>query len=100
MRSCDTLLIELLAIRLGEPTTLTKSLVMAEPADCGRRRWDGIPAPDACARRVMPSAPCHGRSWRPCVHCQWIRRGAKLLMLVGIKTLPPSPLSREGNAPP
>ena len=31
----DTLLMELLAIRLGEPTTLAKSLVMAKPADCG-----------------------------------------------------------------
>jgi len=34
---CDTLLVELLAIRLGEPATLAKSLVMAKPADCGSR---------------------------------------------------------------
>ena len=52
----DTLLIKPLAIRLGEPTTLAESLVMAQPADCGRRRGDGIPAPDACAHRVIPSA--------------------------------------------
>lgn len=35
---CDTLLMKPLAIRLGEPTTLAKSLVMAKPADCGSCR--------------------------------------------------------------
>jgi len=35
---CDTLLEKQLAIRLGEPTTLAKSLVMAKPADCGSCR--------------------------------------------------------------
>ena len=35
---CDTLLMKPLAIRLGEPTTLAESLVMAEPADCGSCR--------------------------------------------------------------
>ena len=34
-RGCDTLLMKQLAIRLGEQTTLAKSLVMAKPADCG-----------------------------------------------------------------
>ena len=33
--SCDTLLLEPLAIRLGEPTTRAKSLVMAKQADRG-----------------------------------------------------------------
>jgi ABC-type oligopeptide transport system substrate-binding subunit len=35
---CDTLLIKPLANRLGEQTTLTKSLVMVKPADCGSCR--------------------------------------------------------------
>jgi phosphatidate cytidylyltransferase len=29
--------------------------LLAKPADCGRRQEDGIPAPDATQRRVMPS---------------------------------------------
>ncbi|MDO8464394.1 MAG: hypothetical protein Q7S46_03950, partial [Gallionella sp.] len=43
----------LLAIRLGEPTTLAKSLVMAKPAVCGSGCEAAIPAPDASQRRVM-----------------------------------------------
>ncbi len=35
---CDTLLVEQLAIRLGEPTTPAKSPVMAKTADCGNNR--------------------------------------------------------------
>src|SRR3990170_4021284 len=58
VRTSDTLLMELLAIRLGEQTTLAKSLVMAQPADCGRRCDAGTPAPDACTHRVIPPNPC------------------------------------------
>src|SRR3989338_1717199 len=56
--SCDTLLIELLAIRLGESTTLAKSLVMAKPAVCGSGCEAAIPAPDASQRRVMAATDC------------------------------------------
>ncbi len=49
----DTLLEEPLAIRLGEQTTLAKSLVMAKPADCGSGHEAGIPAPEGSA------PPCH-----------------------------------------
>lgn len=46
-RGCDTLLIEPLATQLGEPATLAKLLVMAEPADCGSsRRAAEQPAPE------------------------------------------------------
>src|SRR5574340_60110 len=51
--SRDTLLVELLAIRLGESTTLAKSLVMAKPAVCGSGCEVAITAPDASQRRVM-----------------------------------------------
>ena len=51
--SRDTLLVEQLAIRLGEQTTLAKSLVMAKPAVCGSECEAAIPAPDASQRRVM-----------------------------------------------
>lgn len=52
----DTLLVEQLAIRLGEQTTLTKSLVMAEPAGCGSGRQAGTPAPEGSA------PPCRART--------------------------------------
>ena len=42
----DTLLIKPLAIRLGEQTTLAKSLVMAQPADGGNSRQAAPPAPE------------------------------------------------------
>ncbi len=45
----DTLLVEPLATRLGEPTTPAKSLVMAEPADCGSGRFEAPPAPEGYA---------------------------------------------------
>ena len=44
----DTLLIKPLAIRLGEPTTLAESLVMAEPAD-GSDRPAALSAPEGSA---------------------------------------------------
>lgn len=50
------LLMEPLAIRLGEQTTLAKSLVMAQPADCGRRCDAPAPAPEGSA------PPCRGRN--------------------------------------
>ncbi len=53
----DTLLIKPLAIRLGEPTTLAESLVMAEPADCGSGRPAALPAPEGSA------SPCQGGTW-------------------------------------
>ena len=52
-RTSDTLLEEPLATRLGEPTTLAKSLVMAKPADYGSGYEAGIPAPEGSA------PPCH-----------------------------------------
>jgi len=51
---CDTLLVEPLAIRLDEPTTLAKSLVMAKPADCGNSRPAAPPAPEGF------TPPCRG----------------------------------------
>jgi len=51
---CDTLLIKPLAIRLGEQTTLAKSLVMAKSADCGSNRPAATHAPDGS------TAPCRG----------------------------------------
>jgi len=58
---CDTLLVEQLAIRLGEPNTFAKSLVMAKPAVRGSSRLaasdettGGTTAPDGFA------APCRG----------------------------------------
>ena len=54
---CDTLPMEPLATRLGEPTTLAKSLVMAEPADCGSGRPAALPAPEGSA------SPCQGGTW-------------------------------------
>ncbi len=45
----DTLLIKPLAIRLGEQTTLAKSLVMAQPADGGNSRPAAPPAPEGSA---------------------------------------------------
>src|SRR3990172_577840 len=59
-RTSDTLLVELLAIRLGEQTTLAKSLVMAQPAVCGRRCDAATPAPAGSA------APCRGRTLTRC----------------------------------
>ena len=50
--SCDTLLVELLAIRLGEPTTLAKSLVMAKPAVCGSSHRLPLPHQSAAHHRV------------------------------------------------
>jgi outer membrane protein TolC len=44
------------AIQLPEKLPFASDTLLAEPADCGRRRGDGIPAPDACAHRVIPSA--------------------------------------------
>jgi len=65
--SRDTLLIQLLAIRLGEQTTLAKSLVMAKPAVCGSGCEASIPAPDASQRRVMAAILTFhlqgGRDW-------------------------------------
>ena len=50
----DTSPMEPPAIRPGKPTTLAKSRVMAEPADCAREQENGIAAPDACAHRATP----------------------------------------------
>jgi len=55
---CDTLLINPLANRLGEQTTLTKSPVMAKPADCGSCRQS---APSAQGNDAQT---CRGRSER------------------------------------
>jgi oligopeptide transport system substrate-binding protein len=55
---CDTLLIKPLAIRLGEQTTLTKSMVMAKPADCGSCRQS---APSV---QEVDTQTCRGRSER------------------------------------
>ena len=44
------------AIQLPEKLSYASDTLLAQPADCGRRRGDGIPAPDACAHRVIPSA--------------------------------------------
>ena len=52
--SCDTLLLEPLAIRLGEPTTRAKSLVMAKPADRGSVCQATPPAPEGS------TPPCRG----------------------------------------
>ena len=56
--SYDSLLIKPLANRLGEQTTLTKSLVMAKPADCGscRQSAPSVKGDDA--------QTCRGRSER------------------------------------
>lgn len=53
---CDTLLMKPLATRLGEPTTLAKSLVMAKPADCGSRCRPHFPHQDASQHRVRAAA--------------------------------------------
>jgi biofilm protein TabA len=47
--SCDTLLEKPLATRLGEPTALAKSLVMAKPADRGSNCQATPPAPEGFA---------------------------------------------------
>ena len=52
--SCDTLLEKPLATRLGEPTALAKSLVMAKPADCGSSCLATPPAPEGS------TPPCRG----------------------------------------
>ena len=44
------------AIQLPEKLPFASDTLLTEPADCGRRQGDGIPAPDACAHRVIPSA--------------------------------------------
>ncbi|MDP2760458.1 MAG: TolC family protein [Sideroxyarcus sp.] len=44
------------AIRLPEKMPFASATLLAGPADCGKRRGDGIPAPDACAQRVIPFA--------------------------------------------
>ncbi|MBI5438310.1 MAG: alpha/beta hydrolase [Nitrosomonadales bacterium] len=96
--SRDTLLVEQLATRLGEPTTPAKSLVMAEPADCGSGSEKllaghpceaAIPAPDAPQRRVMAarqkpaalviasgftSVPDLARHFYPYLPVQWLAR--------------------------
>jgi XTP/dITP diphosphohydrolase len=51
-RGCGTLLIKPLAIRLGEPTTLAESLVMAEPADCGSGRTAASPRSPESSREL------------------------------------------------
>jgi XTP/dITP diphosphohydrolase len=51
-RDCGTLLINPLAIRLGEPTTLAKSLVMAEPADCRSSRIAASPPSSEISREL------------------------------------------------
>ena len=51
---CETVLMKQLAIRLGAQTTRAKSLVMAQPADCGSSRIAAPPAPDGS------TAPCRG----------------------------------------
>ena len=96
--SRDTLLVKQLAIRLGEPTTLAKSLVMAQPADCGSGSEKllaghpceaAIPAPDASQRRVMAarqkpaalviasgftSVPDLGQQLYPYLPVRWLAR--------------------------
>ncbi len=52
-RGCDTLLIKPPAIRLGEPTTLAESLVMAEPADCGSSRNAASPPSPEISRELV-----------------------------------------------
>ncbi|MGA9667293.1 MAG: phosphatidate cytidylyltransferase, partial [Gallionella sp.] len=37
--------------------------LLAKPADCGKRQEDGIPAPDASQRRVMPSVLMAAVGW-------------------------------------
>jgi len=87
--SRDTLLVEQLAIRLGEPTTPAKSLVMAKPADCGSGCEAATPAPDASQRRVMAarqkpaalviasgftSVPGLARHFYPYLPVRWLAR--------------------------
>ena len=43
-------------LRVARRATSASDTLLAQPADCGRKRGDGIPAPEARAHRVMPSA--------------------------------------------
>jgi alanine racemase len=43
-------------LQVARRATSAFDTLLAQPADCGRRRGEGIPAPDACAHRVMPFA--------------------------------------------
>ncbi|OGS75472.1 MAG: hypothetical protein A2Z94_00240 [Gallionellales bacterium GWA2_55_18] len=52
---CDTLLIEPLAIRPGEPTIFAKSLVMTKPTDCRSRREAAAQLPEESSAKLRGS---------------------------------------------
>ncbi|MDO8812995.1 MAG: pantoate--beta-alanine ligase [Gallionella sp.] len=53
--------VDYVAVRNQSDLQPASDTLLAQPAVCGRRRGDGIPAPTACAHRVMPSAsPAQG----------------------------------------
>jgi phosphatidate cytidylyltransferase len=48
---------------VGSPLLHSDPSALAKPADCGKRQEDGIPAPDASQRRVMPSLLMASVGW-------------------------------------
>ena len=81
---CDTLLMKPLASRLGEQSTLAKSLVMAKPADCGSSRHaDSVTSDNVLAEMFAAAANIPYSEWLG----QWRKdegSAAQLLVWTGL----------------